>query len=45
MQIVTFQDSLHEILNLILWEKQEKYFKMSAEIFTQHVIKWDWKHW
>ena len=33
MQIVS---NLHEMTKLVLWGKQEKYFKMaSAEIFTQ----------
>ena len=37
MQIVSIGDNLHEMPKLILWEKQEKYIKMSfAEIFTQH---------
>ena len=37
MQIVSSGDNLHEMSNLIFWDKQEKYFKMSsAEIITQH---------
>ena len=37
MQIVSIGDYLHEMLNPVFWEKQEKYFKMSsAENFTQN---------
>ena len=39
MQIISSGDNLHEMSNLVFWEKQQKYvyFKMpSAEIFTQH---------
>ena len=32
MQIVS---NLHEMSNPVFWVKQEKYFKMSSEIFTQ----------
>ena len=36
MQIVSIGDNLHEMSNLVFWEKLEKYFKMSsAENFTQ----------
>ena len=35
MQIVSYGDNLHEMSKPVFWEKYEKYFKMSAEIFTQ----------
>ena len=56
MQIVSLGDNLHEISKPILWEKKAKYFKMSAEMFTQnakqgiyliiqlHVLCGNWRH-
>ena len=35
MQIVSIGDNLHVMSKPVLWEKYDKYFKMSAEIFTQ----------
>ena len=36
MQIVSTGDNLHEVSKTVLWEKYEKYFKVSsAENFTQ----------
>ena len=36
MQIISLGENLHEMSNPIFWETQDKKFKMSAEIFTQH---------
>ena len=36
MQTVSVGDNLHKMLNLDIWEKQEKFFNMlSAENFTK----------
>ena len=37
MQIVSFDDNLHNVSKPIFWKKKAKYFKMSsADIFTQN---------
>ena len=39
MQIVCYEDNLHEMSKPIFCEKQVKYFKMSsAVIITQHAV-------
>ena len=35
MQIVSYGDNLHVTSKPVFWEKSEKYFKMSAKIFSQ----------
>ena len=37
MQIVSIGDNMHEMSKPVFWEKSEKYFKMSAEFFSQSV--------
>ena len=35
VQIVSYGDNLHVMSKPVFWGKWEKYFEMSAEIFTQ----------
>ena len=38
MQIVSYEDNLHEMSDPVFWTKKKKYFKLSSTgIFTQHV--------